>query len=126
MAGKSHTDPFPPPANPSPPPPPPPIFAPHVTHPVFFIHVNSSHFTSSADGEAQEGMEGRKRLGRAVLTARLMSSTTFQQAKRSVQTNLWSKSAAGDNVYARYNIPLPSDEQATAFKKLVESCIPSS
>ena len=71
-------------------------------------------------------MEGRKRLGRAVLTARLMSSTTFQQAKRSVQTNLWSKSAAGDNVYARYNIPLPSDEQATAFKKLVESCIPSS
>jgi len=44
--------------------------------------------------------------------------------KKSVQTNLWSSDASGKPVFARYNIPFPTDVQAKEFVAKALECRP--
>ena len=84
-----------------------------------------SESSSAANDEPSDEVGAkREKYGRAVLSARLLSSTTFTVAKRSIQTNLWSSNAGGEATYSRYNIPLLSDEQANAFAELARGCVP--
>ena len=48
-------------------------------------------------------MAGKARFGRSVLSARLNKDTKLDVTKRSMQTNLASRDAAGTTIYARYN-----------------------
>ena len=61
-------------------------------------------------------MAGNKKLGRAVLTARVLPTTTFDINKKSVQCNLASLDASGKSVFARYNIPLESPAKVASVR----------
>ena len=53
-------------------------------------------------------MSGKARFGRPVLSARLNKDTKFDVTKRSIQTNLVSRDAAGN---AAYRLALQAREQ---------------
>ena len=65
------------------------------------------------------------RFGRSVLSARLIKDTKFDVSKRSMQTNLASRDAAGTTVYARYNVQLESDAVAVEVAAQMRACLPS-
>ena len=65
------------------------------------------------------------RFGRSVLSARLTKDTKFDVTKRSMQTNLASRDAAGTTVYARYNVQLESDAVAAEVAAQMRACLPS-
>ena len=65
------------------------------------------------------------RFGRSVLSARLTKGTKFDVTKRSMQTNLASRDAAGTTVYARYNVQLESDAVAAEVAAQMRACLPS-
>ena len=60
-----------------------------------------------------------------MLAARLVASTKFEVTKKAVQVNLHSVNAAGEPVFARYNIPLGAEDTANAFATLANSCVPA-
>ena len=64
-------------------------------------------------------MQGKTRFGRPVLSALLRADTKADVTRKSVQANLWSTDAAGSAVFARYNIPLGSEEVAAKFAAAV-------
>ena len=68
---------------------------------------------------------GKVRFGRPVLAAKLRPETKFEVTKKAVQVNLWSTDAAGNAVYARYNLPLGSEPAAEAFANTARACLPA-
>ena len=81
--------------------------------------------STNHSGDAEESMSGKARFGRSVLSARLNKDTKFDVTKRSIQTNLVSRDAAGTAVYARYNVQLESEPGANGLATLLRSCVPS-
>ena len=75
--------------------------------------------------EAEDEMKGNSRLGRAVLSARVLPETKLDVNKKSVQCNLHSQDTSGKPMFARYNIPLESPDKAEEFVRIVRSCVPS-
>jgi hypothetical protein len=63
----------------------------------------------------------------ALLTASLTAPppVACSVTKKSVQVSLHSTNAAGDAVYARYNVPFPSEPEAKAFQALAQGCCPA-
>jgi len=55
----------------------------------------------------------------------LTKGTKFDVTKRSMQTNLASRDAAGTTVYARYNVLLESDAVAAEVAAQMRACLPS-
>eukprot|EP00315_Gephyrocapsa_oceanica_P006091 CAMPEP_0185343956 /NCGR_PEP_ID=MMETSP1363-20130426/99884_1 /TAXON_ID=38817 /ORGANISM="Gephyrocapsa oceanica, Strain RCC1303" /LENGTH=278 /DNA_ID=CAMNT_0027943183 /DNA_START=252 /DNA_END=1088 /DNA_ORIENTATION=+ len=100
------------------------LLAQEGVHFLEFRPLVSESSSAANDEPSDEVGAKREKYGRAVLSARLLSSTTFTVAKRSIQTNLWSSNAGGEATYSRYNIPLLSDEQANAFAELARGCVP--
>ena len=83
-----------------------------------------SEGTGSQEPE-EEMVPGKVRFGRPVLAARLLPNTKFEATKKAVQVNLHSRNAAGEAVFARYNIPLGAEDAATGFATLANGCIPA-
>ena len=80
----------------------------------------------SESGDASEDMSGAKtRFGRAVLSARLLASTTFALNKKSIQTTLIANDAGGTATIARYNIPLASEALAAELLGHLEKAKPA-
>ena len=80
----------------------------------------------SESGDASEDMSGAKtRFGRAVLSARLLASTTFALNKKSIQTTLIANDAGGTATIARSNIPLASEALAAELLGHLEKAKPA-
>ena len=84
-----------------------------------------SESSASTQEPEEEMVAGKTRFGRPVLSARLRADTKFDVNKRMVQVNLHSADASGNPVYARYNMPLLSDAQATEFAELCRKSLPA-
>jgi hypothetical protein len=79
--------------------------------------------SSNAGNDPEDEVSAKsERYGRAVVSARLLPDTTFQVAKKSVLTNLWSNNASGQPTYSRYNIPLGSEDKAAEFAAIASKC----
>ena len=99
------------------------------------LHSDGVHFldfrpevsesAGAGTGDPEETMQGKARFGRSVLSARLNKDTKFDVTKRSIQTNLVSRDAAGTTIYARYNVQLESEAQANEVAELFRSSLPS-
>jgi len=85
-----------------------------------------SEATGGGGEPEDEISSSRTRYGRAVISARIMHSTSFTVTKKSVQTKLWSKNAGGVDDYAAYNIPFPSEDKAQEFAAVASKCVPAS
>ena len=84
-----------------------------------------SEGTGAAEPEDEvNASNSRTRFGRAVLSATLKKDTKFDVTKKAVQVNLLSADASGKPVFARYNMPLGSEAQATEFAALANSLTP--
>ena len=70
-------------------------------------------------------MVGKTRFGRPVLSAKLKADTPFTATKKAVQTNLHSMDAAGNPVYARYNIALGDEAKAQELVSKALACRPA-
>ena len=81
-----------------------------------------SESANAGNDPEDEVSNKRERYGRAVVSARLLSSTKFDVVKKAVLTNLWSNNASGQPTFSRYNIPLGSEEMATEFAELARKC----
>ena len=81
--------------------------------------------TLVAGAEPEASMVGKQRLGRAVLCARLSKDTKFDVTKNSIQTFLASRDAAGNAIFARYNMKLDSEAQANELAQQCRSCVPA-
>ena len=85
----------------------------------------SGESEGGGNNEATDEISGQTRYGRPVLSARLLAGTPFDVTRRAVQTNLWSSDASGKSVFARYNIPFPTEAEAKAFAALATGCRPA-
>ena len=84
-----------------------------------------SEGTGSQEPE-EEMVAGKVRFGRPNLSARLRVDTKFETAsKKSAQVNLHSANAAGEAVFARYNITFADPAQVAEFVALATGCLPS-
>ena len=98
------------------------------------LHTEGVHFvefrpevSEGTQAEPEDEVVGAKtRFGRPVLTAALKADTKFEVlGKKAVQVNLLSADASGKAVFARYNMPLGSEAEATEFATLAMSLRPS-
>ena len=76
-------------------------------------------------GDGEDEMVGKTRFGRPVLSAKLKADTPFTATKKAVQTNLFSMDAAGNPVYARYNIALGDEAKAQELVSKALACRPA-
>ena len=86
--------------------------------------VQDGTAAEDAEGGGSDEMIGQKKYGRPVLTARLAATTKFEVNNKAVQVNLSSTDAAGQPVYARYNINIGGVAEAAEFGALANSLCP--
>lgn len=90
-----------------------------------FVEFRPEVSEGKASEEPSDEMKGSTRFGRPVLSALLRPDTKFEVAKKSCQANLWSADASGAAVFARYNMPLPSPDDAQKLAALVAANKPA-
>ena len=92
---------------------------------VHFIEFRPEVMEGRATEDPEEDMSGNSRFGRPVLAARLMADTKFDVAGKATQVNLHSQNAAGEAMFARYNINLGDTAKASSFASLATSLKPA-